>query len=60
MKIDRLMAVTIYLLNHGKTSAQKLADAKPGIVSVDFGVAGENQEINARIRLLEEAIRQKK
>lgn len=142
MKIDRLMAITIYLLNHGKTSAQKLAghfevsprtimrdidalgqagipivstcgaeggyeildtyvmekqpassedydfivaalkslasayankgiertldkmeflaDAKPGIVSVDFGVAGENQEINGRIRLLEEAIRQKK
>lgn len=142
MKIDRLMAITIYLLNHGKTSAQKLAehfevsprtimrdidtlgqagipiqstygaeggyqildtyvmekqpansrdyhfivtalkslasaytnkgieqtldkmkflaDAKPGIVSVDFGVAGENQEINGRIRLLEEAIRQRK
>lgn len=142
MKIDRLMAITIYLLNHGKTSAQKLAehfevsprtimrdmdalgqagipirstygaeggyqildtyvmekqtassqdynfivtalkslasayankgieqtldkmeflaDEKPGIVSVDFGVAGEKQEINARIRLLEEAIRKKK
>lgn len=26
MKIDRLMAITIYLLNHGKTSAQKLAE----------------------------------
>ncbi|BBF43291.1 transcriptional regulator, DeoR family [Lachnospiraceae bacterium KM106-2] len=26
MKIDRLMALTIYLLNHGKTSAQKLAE----------------------------------
>lgn len=25
MKIDRLMAITIYLLNHGKTSAQALA-----------------------------------
>lgn len=142
MKIDRLMAITIYLLNHGKTSAQKLAEhfevsprtimrdidtlgqagipirstcgaeggyeildtyvmekqpasradyefivtalkslasaytnngikntlakmefltgTKPQIVSVDFGAAGENQEINARIRLLEEAIRQKK
>ena len=27
-----------------------LADAKPGIVNVDFGVAGENQEINGWIR----------
>ncbi|WP_333650610.1 helix-turn-helix transcriptional regulator [Lacrimispora sp.] len=26
MKIDRLMAIAIYLLNHGKTSAQKLAE----------------------------------
>lgn len=26
MKIDRLLAITIYLLNHGKTSAQKLAE----------------------------------
>lgn len=26
MKIDRLMAITIYLLNHGRTSAQKLAE----------------------------------
>ncbi len=26
MKIDRLMAITIYLLKHGKTSAQKLAE----------------------------------
>lgn len=26
MKIDRLMAITIYLLNHGKTSAHKLAN----------------------------------
>lgn len=26
MKIDRLMAIVIYLLNHGKTSAQKLAE----------------------------------
>lgn len=25
MKIDRLMGITIYLLNHGKTSAQILA-----------------------------------
>lgn len=25
MKIDRLLAITIYLLNHGKTSAQKLS-----------------------------------
>jgi predicted DNA-binding transcriptional regulator YafY len=25
MKIDRLLAITIYLLNHGKTSAQFLA-----------------------------------
>ena len=24
MKIDRLMGITIYLLNHGKTSAQTL------------------------------------
>lgn len=142
MKIDRLMAVTIYLLNHGKTSAQKLAehfevsprtimrdmealgqagipivstcgaeggyeildtyvmekqaanhedfhfivaalkslagayankgiertldkvaalaDVPPGIVSVDFSVAGEKREINAAVQLLERAIRQKK
>lgn len=142
MKIDRLMAVTIYLLNHGKTSAQKLAehfevsprtimrdmealgqagipivstcgaeggyeildtyvmekqaanhedfhfiaaalkslasayankgiertldkvaalaDVPPGIVSVDFSVAGEKHEINAAVQLLERAIRQKK
>ncbi|WP_167956181.1 helix-turn-helix transcriptional regulator [Anaerosporobacter faecicola] len=26
MKIDRIMAITTYLLNHGKTSAQKLAE----------------------------------
>ncbi len=26
MKIERLYAITIYLLNHGKTSASKLAD----------------------------------
>ena len=25
MKIDRLMSIVVYLLNHGRTSAQKLA-----------------------------------
>ena len=27
MKIDRLMGIVVYLLNHGRTSAQKLAEA---------------------------------
>ena len=26
MKIDRLMGIVVYLLNHGRTSAQKLAE----------------------------------
>ncbi|MFG6368087.1 MAG: HTH domain-containing protein [Lachnospiraceae bacterium] len=26
MKIDRLMGIIVYLLNNGRTSAQKLAD----------------------------------
>ncbi len=26
MKIDRLIGIVVYLLNHGRTSAQKLAE----------------------------------
>lgn len=26
MKIDRLISIVVYLLNHGRTSAQKLAE----------------------------------
>ena len=26
MKIDRLLGIVVYLLNHGRTSAQKLAE----------------------------------
>lgn len=26
MKIDRLMGIVIYLLNHGRTSAQRLSE----------------------------------
>ena len=44
MKIDRLMAVTIYLLNHGKTSAQKLAEhfeVSPRTIMRDMEALGQ-------------------
>lgn len=141
MKIDRLMGIVVYLLNHGRTSAQKLAETfevsprtimrdlesldkagipiqsfhgvdggyqimedfilekqvaksteydwivtalkgmasaytnksleqtlakiesihniRDGVVSVDFGIAGEDDKINEQIALLEDAIEKK-
>ncbi len=44
MKIDRLMAITIYLLNHGKTSAQKLSEAfevSPRTIMRDMDTLGQ-------------------
>lgn len=44
MKIDRLMAITIYLLNHGKTSAQILAkefEVSPRTIMRDMETLGQ-------------------
>lgn len=44
MKIDRLMAITIYLLNHGKTSAGKLAEqfeVSPRTIMWDIDTLGQ-------------------
>lgn len=45
MKIDRLMAITVYLLNHGRTSAQTLAhrfEVSPRTIMRDMDTLGQS------------------